>query len=178
MDAEKPRLPLGIVCGAFCIVIGLAQFLYAFLAFCSVILVNLLGMGLTLASSAVAAVPEEPYEIPYARALATTIAVAGMLFSGAAFFSGCHCFYRRHVSWIGCITCVAACTFLAALHFMSSLRFGGSAYVGAIAIFGSLLVGDWLIVRSIAFKTQNNTNPSMAEGEPTKVADGPSPFAG
>lgn len=155
MDIEKPRLPLGIVCGAFFIVIGLAQFLYSFLAFCSVIFVDLLGIGLTVTSSAIAVVPDEPYEIPYARSLANAIAVAGLVFSVASFVSACHCFYGRRVSWIGCITCIATCSFLAVLHFLNSLPYGGSVYVGTTVLFAIMMLFDWLLIHLI--KSQKNT---------------------
>jgi hypothetical protein len=148
MDAEKSRLPLGIVCGISALFVGLLQFLYSFLAFCSVIFVDLLGLGLTFASAAIAVVPDEPYEIPYARSLARAIAVAGMVLSSAAFFSACHSFYLRRVSWIGCGACAAACIFLAGLHFLNSLSYGGTLYVGGTVAFAGFVIGDWLIMRS------------------------------
>jgi hypothetical protein len=141
-DGDNARVPLAIISGVYCLAIGLAQFLYSFLAFASVILVDLLGAGLTIASSAIAAVPDKPYEIPYARALATTIAATGVVFALVAFFSGCRSFYRRRVSRIDLIACSAICAILAALHFINSLTFGGAMYVVAVVFFSSLLLAD------------------------------------
>ena len=156
-------MPLSIICGVFCLLIGLAQFLYSLLAFASVILVDLLGIALTLGSSALAAVPDKPYEIPYARELATGIAVTGMVLAVATLISGCRCFYRRHVSRIDFIACSAICTFLAALHFMNSLTFGGKTYVGAALLFSGMLLADQAIVLANTKKKQNY--PMQPSGE-------------
>jgi cellulose synthase/poly-beta-1,6-N-acetylglucosamine synthase-like glycosyltransferase len=142
-EAANSRVSLAIMCGVCCLIIGLTQFLYSFLAFASVIFVDLLGIGLTLATSALAAVPDKPYEIPYARSLANTIAVIGMLFAVVAFVTGCRSFYRRRISRIGLTVCAAICTVLAALHWMNSLSFPTFVYVGAIACFCCLLLADW-----------------------------------
>ncbi len=101
---------------------------------------------MTLASSAIAAVPDEPYEIPYARALAKTIAVTGLVFSIVVFVTGCRCFYRRHVSRIDSIVCVVFSTVLAAMHFMNSLSHVGTLYVVLTIAFICLLLVDWGIV--------------------------------
>ncbi len=58
-------------------------------------------------SSAIAIVPDEQYEIPYARALANTIALTGTVFAVATFISGCRCFNLRKLSRLGLIACAA-----------------------------------------------------------------------
>ncbi len=145
-DVDYTRVPLAIIGGIYCLLIGLAQFLYSLLAFASVILVDFLGIALTLASSAIAAVPDKPYEIPYARALANGIAVTGMVLAVAAFVTGCRCFYRRHISRFDFIACAAICTLLAALHLMNSLTYGGAIYVGLALLFSGMLLADRGIV--------------------------------
>lgn len=141
-DANKPRANFAIVCGIYCLVVGLAQFLYSFLAFVSLILVEVLGIVLTLGSVAVAAVPNKPYEIPYPRALANSIAVTGMVLCVAAFVAGGRCLYRRHVSRIDFAVCAVICAFLAALHLTNSLMSGGKFYMIATLLFSGMLLVD------------------------------------
>ena len=149
-EINNSRTPFAIVCGVFCLVVGLAQFLYSFLAFVSLIFVDVLGIALTLGSVAIAAVPNKPYEIPYPRALANSITVTGMVFSVAAFVSGCRCFYRRHVSRIDFTVCAVICAYLAGLHLTNSLMFGGKVYViGTLLFSGILLVGRGTVLDNI-----------------------------
>ncbi len=145
-DVNKPRATFAIVCGIYCLVVGLAQFLYSFLAFVSLILVEVLGIVLTLGSAAIAAVPNKPYEIPYPRELANSIAVTGMVLSVAAFVSGGRCLYRRHVSRIDFAVCAVICSFLAALHLTNSLMSGGKSYVIATLLFSGMLLVDRRLV--------------------------------
>lgn len=146
IDVNKSRATFAIVCGIYCLVVGLAQFLYSFLAFLSVILVEVLGIVLTLGSAAIAAVPNKPYEIPYPRALANSIAVTGMVLSVAAFVAGGRCLYRRHVSRIDFTVCAVICAFLAVLHLTNSLMSGGKSYVIATLLFSGMLLVDRRIV--------------------------------
>ena len=146
IDVNKSRATFAIICGIYCIVVGLTQFLYSFLAFASVIFVEVLGIVLTLGSAAIAAVPNKPYEIPYPRALANSIAVSGMLLAVAAFISGGRCLYRRHVSRIDFAVCAVICAFLAALHLTNSLMSGGKSYVIATLLFSGMLLVDRRIV--------------------------------
>ena len=120
-------------------------------------------MGLTLASSAIAAVPDKPYEIPYARSLAKGIAVTGIVLAVAAFVCGCRCFYRRHVSRIDLIACGAICTLLAALHFMNSLTYGGAVYAGTAVLFSCVLLADRGILLANTQRKQNH--PMQPSGE-------------
>lgn len=144
-EISNQRASIAIVAGIFCVLVGLMQFLYSFLAFTSVIVVDILGVGLTLLTSAFAAVPEEPYEIPYARALAKLIAVSGMAFSIVVFVSGCRFFYRHQVSRVGLVVCGVFGFSLAVLHFANSLSYAAMLYLGVTVIFLGLLSLDWLV---------------------------------
>lgn len=146
IDASRTRAPLAIVCGIYCLVVGLGQFLYSFLAFASLILVEVLGIVLMLGSAAIGAISNKPYEIPFPRALANTIAVSGMVLSVAAFVSGCRCLYRRHVSQIDFTVCAVICAFMAALHLTNSLMSSGAFYVIATLLFSGMLLVDRRIV--------------------------------
>lgn len=146
-DSYSLREPIAIFYGSFCLLVGLAQFLYSFLAFFSIMFVDMLGIGLTFASAALAAVPDEPYVIPYARALAKAIAVFGMLFSVTVFVAGSRCFYRKKISSIDSCICLSLCMILAILHFTNSIGYVGAIYVGLAIAIGALLLVERRIAR-------------------------------
>ena len=148
-DHLEAQTPIAIVCGVLCIAVGMLQALYAFLAFASVLFVDVLGIGLTLASVAVAAVPEEPYEIPYARQLAMTIGMAGIAFASVAIFTACRCFYRKRIERIDFGACTLCCVFLFGLHYKGSLLIGASAYAIGVIVFSVALLVDWAIIRRV-----------------------------
>lgn len=154
-NADSIRIPIAVLSGVICIAIGLTQFLYSFLAFASVILVDLLGLVLTGASSAIAVVPEEPYEIAYPRTLAKIIANVGMALSVAAFIAGCRCFYLRQISRLDFVVCAALCLFMAVLHFMKSMPYAGMLYVGAIFFFSSMPLLDWRMANAFGAGKQD-----------------------
>jgi len=136
-----------------------------------VILLDLLGIGLTIASSAIAVVPDKPYEFPFARGLAKAIAVIGMVLAFVAIVCGCRCFYRRQVSRIGLIACMVICILLAALHFINSLTFGGTLYVGAALLFSIMFVVDQRIVSSATNRLQNLPMKPNGEVRQLKIDD-------
>ncbi len=163
-DYDKTRVPLAIVSGIFCLLVGLAQFLYAFLAFASVIFVDLLGLVLTMATSAIAIIPEKPYEITYARELATTIGMTGMGFSIATIACACRSFFRRHVSRIDLTICAVFGTCLAVFHFMNSLSFGGVVYVFVVVQLFAMLLIDQVISRATTVDEKQNRELSVGCG--------------
>ena len=164
-DSYSLREPIAIFCGSFCLLVGLAQFLYSFLAFVSIIFVDMLGIGLTFASAALAAFPDEPYVIPYARALAKAIAVFGMLFSVTVFVAGSRCFYRKKISSIDSCICLSLCLILAILHFTNSIGYVGAIYVGLAIAIGALLLVDCRV--AIAQASPSGAPPIVPENPQT-----------
>jgi hypothetical protein len=160
---DKPPAAVTIVYGAFSVIIGMGQLLISFMALASVVFVDLLGSGLTVASSAMASVPDKPYVVPYPRALALTIAAAGLVFAIAAIVSGCVCLYRRQVSLYGFMTCAGLCALLATFHFTQSFGELAILYlIGFLIYLSMVLIAAAL--RSTAFSL-----PSLPARVPEKV---------
>lgn len=147
MDLNEKRMYVSISAGTLYLLVGIGQSIYAFMALVSVFFVNVLGLGLTVASVAVAAVPDKPIEVPYPRTLAITIAAVGAVFAVSCFAFGAICFFQRRISRVGLIACFSLCGLLGAIHFMNSLSFAVSMYTLVGLMLSAVLIVDWSIIK-------------------------------
>lgn len=138
---------LAVTSGAVCLFIGVGQILYAFVALLSVFLVNTLGVALTLGASAIAAVPDKPIEIPYARELAMGIATVTLLFGILCFVIGAFCFYNKQISRPTFASAAVACGILIVLHWANDLDLGILVYCLAAFWFMLIALIDWVLSR-------------------------------
>ena len=145
--SERVRWTLAILSGVTCIVLGIAQVLYALLAIASVIFVDVLGVALTLLSAGFAVVPEEPYEIPYPRELVTMIGIAGGVLAFVIIFAGCRAFYRHRISIIDFSVCVVSLMLMGLLHLLGELPNVAFIYALVGVLFAMFVCADWLAYR-------------------------------
>ncbi len=124
--------------------------LYSFVPIASIVLVNFLGIALTVGASAIAAVPDKPIEIPFPRELALALSTVTLVFGIACFVLGAQCFYQRQVSRPAFVFGLIGCAMLIILHVANSLNFGVLVYSLVGLWFGLTVLLDWAFNRAVA----------------------------